>query len=198
MKLTLLQKILALSTVNKAFAFKHGALVCVSLPLSIGLLEALKQMVKDVVLFDLILPVISIAMCLCIYFVFWLTDFFWGLIAAKHENNNDNPDWIQSDKLYSSLGKIGGILLMNVLLLPLILFLLITNFETISFFVLIITVLINLLSILYEVHSIGENIKRKTGKKPAMYTFFEQFTSLLESTIIKKIRSLLGASNKES
>jgi hypothetical protein len=195
MKLTLLQKILALTTVNKAIVFKKGSLIFLSAPLSIGLVEALKKLVKNVELFDLILPVISIATCVCLYFIFWIFDFGWGLIAAKHESK-ENPDWIKSDKLYSSLGKIGGIVLIDVLLLSMVLFLIVAGFVTTSFILLIVSVLLNLLAILYEVHSIGENIKRKTGKKPPIYTFFDRLTTILENTIIKKIHHALGASNE--
>ncbi len=187
MKLSLLTKILNMSVIAKATAYKKGSLVLMSLPMSVGVWKSIQLLVKDVEMFDLILPIISITGCVMIYFVFWATDFSWGLLASKHEANGDK-DWIKSDKLYNSLGKMGGILLVNFLMLSVILFLVVLAYVKMSVGLLFISVLINVLTILYEVHSIGENIKRRTGNKPKFYTFFDSFTNVLESSIIDRFK----------
>ena len=190
MKLTLIHKILSLKIFTKAMAYKKGSLALLSIPLSIGILESIKELIKNVDKFDLVLPIVTIGGCIGLYFLFFITDFFWGLIASKHESKN-NPDWVKSEKLYSSIGKIGGVLLVDVLLLSIILFLVIIGFVKISVGILIIAVMLNVLAIMYEIHSIGENIKRKTGKKPKYLTFFDKITSLLENKIINKIENQL-------
>lgn len=190
MKLTLLHKILSFQIFAKAIAFKKGSLGLLSMPLSIGFLGAIKKLIKNVDEFDLVLPIITIGGCVFLYFLFFIADFVWGLIAAKHQSKK-NPDWVESDKLYSSLGKIGGVLLIDVLLIAIILFLVIIGFVKISVAFLIITVMLNVLAIMYEIHSIGENIKRRTGKKPAYLSFFDKITSVLENRIITKIENQL-------
>lgn len=188
MKLSLLEKILELSIFTKALAYKNGSLVFLSLPLSFGFVKSLKLILKDVDKIDIVLPILSISGCILLYFLFFIVDFSWGLIAAKHESEN-NPDWVKSDKLYNSIGKIGGVLLVDVLLLSIIIFLVVIGFVKISVGILVISVLLNVLAISYEIHSIGENIKRRTGEKPKFFSFFDKITNLLESTILNKIKN---------
>ncbi|NQY30705.1 MAG: phage holin family protein [Flavobacteriaceae bacterium] len=190
MKITLLSKILKFSVFKKAITFKCGSLFLLSVPLSFSFVGVIKRIIKDVEVFDLILPILTITVCIGVYFLFFITDFFWGLIASKQESKN-NPDWIESDKLYSSLGKIGGVLLIDILFLVLLLFLVVLGFVSTSIVFLIIAVMLNVLAMLYELHSIGENIKRKTGKKPQYLKFFEKITSLLEEKIMSKLNATL-------
>lgn len=190
MKLTLLTKILKFTIFKKAITYKCGSLFLLSIPLSFSFVGIINRIVRDIDVFDLILPILSISACIGVYFLFFITDFFWGLIAAKQESKN-NPDWVQSDKLYSSLGKIGGVLLIDILFLVLLLFLVVLGFVNTSIAFLILAVMLNVLAMLYELHSIGENIKRKTGKKPKYLKFFEKITSLLEEKIMGKINTAL-------
>src|SRR5690606_34292280 len=126
MNLTLLYKIISLSIFKNALAYKKGALILLSLPLTLGYLESIKTLFKNVDPFDLVLPIIALVCCLTLYFLFFCVDFAWGLIAAKHEAKE--ADWVQSNKLYSSLGKIGGVILIDVLMLFLIVFLVVIGF----------------------------------------------------------------------
>lgn len=188
MNLTLLYKIISLSIFKNAVAYKKGALILLSLPLTVGYLKSIKMLFKHVDPFDLVLPIIALVCCLTLYFLFFCVDFAWGLIAAKHESKG-NADWVQSNKLYSSLGKIGGVILIDVLMLFVIVFLVVVGFVKMSVAFLVISVLLNVLAILYELHSIGENIKRKTGTKPAYLMFFDRITTIIENKIINKIEN---------
>ena len=190
MKLTLIEKIFQLSVIYKAVFFKKGSLIALSLPLSVGLISSFELLLKNVDPFDMVLPIISITGCLAMYFLFFLVDFVWGLSAAKYEGK-ENPDWVESDKLYNSIGKIGGVILIDVLLLAIIIFLVIISFTKISVALLLITVMLNILAISYEIHSIGENIKRRTGEKPKFFAFFDNITTILEKTILSKINNLI-------
>ena len=164
--------------------------------MSFGFLKALKELIKNVELFDIALPVITISACIMLYFVFWITDFSWGLIASKYESRG-NPDWVTSDKLYSSIGKIGGILLVDTVLISMILFLVVTGFIKSSLLALFISVILNVLAIFYEIHSIGENIKRRTGSKPMMYTLFDRMTTTIEDSFINRIKGAIGGSQQQ-
>lgn len=190
MKITLLAKIIQLSAIHKALLFKKGSLLAFSIPLSVGVFGSFKLLLKNVDPYDIVLPVISIIGCFVMYFIFFLVDFIWGLSASKHENKG-NPDWVQSDKLYNSIGKVGGVILIDMMMLSFILFLVIVSFETMALGLLFITVLLNILAISYEIHSIGENIKRRTGTKPRFYGFFDNMTTVLEKTILSRIVKLI-------
>jgi len=190
MKLTLIHKILSFSAISKAISFKKGTLSLLSLPLSIGFFEFNSRIFEKVSFNEIAIPILSTVICIFLYFIFFIADLGWGLLASKKEEK-DNPDWITSEKLYGSLGKIGGVLLINTLMLFIIIFLLIINFKNVSLGFLIISTMLNILAILYELHSIGENIKRTTGKKPSYLEFFDKITTLLETKIIGKIDKIL-------
>ena len=192
MKLTLLHKILQLAAVTKALTYKKGSLMLLSLPLSFGVVEAFQSLFKNVQMYNLVLPIASITACVGVYGLFWVVDFLTGLAASRFEQKND-PDWVKSDKLYSSFGKIGGVLLLDTLLIVIIIFLTVIAFEKSAFGLLLISVSINILAILFEFQSIGENIKRRTNSKPRYFTFFDKLTNLLEEIILKKFKSIFGA-----
>lgn len=185
-KLTLLYKIVSAPTILKALALKKGSLILLSIPVSIGFVGALKKIVEDVDQKDLVLPIIAIAGCIVLYFTFFAVDFAWGMVASKEESKG-NKDWIESNKLYSSIGKIGGVLLIDFVMLSIILFLIVIGFVSVSIGMLVIAVLLNVVAMMYEFHSIGENIKRKTGEKPKYFMLFDRITILLENKIISKI-----------
>lgn len=187
METTLLYKILKFCAVFKSFGVKGGALVVISVPVSFGVVESFKMLAKDTEPFEIVLPIVAISACIMFYFLFFLMDFIWGLIAAKHESNND-PNWVKSNKLYSSIGKIGGLLLIDFLLICIVLFIIIIGHKTTSRVFLVLSVMLNILAILYEIHSIGENIKRKTGSKPKYLEFFDRVTTVIEDKIINKIK----------
>ncbi len=178
----------------KAGAFKSGALMGVSIPLTFGYLKIWNTLFKGVPEYDLVLAVAAVCLCFGFYLLFWITDFAWGLIASKHENKG-KPGWVKSNKLYSSLGKFGAVALVDTSLLALTLFLLVAKLESASKFVLFITVFITFLAMLFEFHSIGENIERKTGKKPPLYTFFERLAVLLEKILFSRISKFFGTSS---
>lgn len=188
MKTSLINKILEFSAFMKAIEYKRGVLVIMSAPPSVLLVESLKLIIKDVQMVDLILPVLAIIICSALYFFISMADLLTGLKASAKEKTNS--DYVESYKLYNSIGKLGGVLFVNVLLLFLIVFLIIINFKTISLVFLMLTVLINVLAISFEIHSIGENIKRSTGNKPKFYTLWERIADALEVIFFEKLKKL--------
>ncbi|CAA0192050.1 phage holin family protein [Tenacibaculum maritimum] len=192
MKLTLLQKIFELTALSKAVFYKKGALILLSAPASYLFTNIFKSLMKEVDIYNLALPVVSISSFFLLYVLFWITDFWWGLKASKKENVNVvDDDWIESDKLYNSAGKLGGMLLIEFVLLFISIFLVLVHFNNTSIIFLVFSICINVLIILYEYHSIGENIKRVTDNKPKHFILFEKVTTLLEEGIFNKIKSKL-------
>lgn len=171
---------------------KSGAYTLVSLPISISIYESLKLIFKDVKNEDIVLPILTSTILILLYFIFFMIDFATGMIASNYEEKQKgNKDWVESTKLYKSIGKIAGILLINLVFLTIILFLIGVKYDLIADWVLVTLVLINVLAILYEYHSIGENWKRRTGTLPPIFAFFDKVTTLVEEKIIKKIDSKL-------
>lgn len=190
MKQHLLEKIIVLSVFAKSAIFKKGSLLLVSTPLSIGIYEVFQKLVEDVSYKDVALPLVCAVVGIIIYFIFFIADLIMGLIASKYESNND-PDWVRSEKLYTSLGKIGGVLLINIIFLFLTFFLAAVNFTNIAKIVTVLMVAINILASLYEFHSIGENIKRRSKYKPKIFEFFDRMTNILELRIMNRIANIV-------
>lgn len=186
MKQHLLEKIIALSIFVKASLYKKGSLLALSTPLSLGTYEIFSKLVEEASYKDIVLPLVCSAVCIIVYFIFFIMDLIMGLIASKHESEN-NPDWVRSEKLYTSLGKIGGVLLINIIFLGINLFLVALDFTATAKIITILMVAINVLASLYEFHSIGENIKRKSSYKPKIFGFFDRVTNVLESKIMSRI-----------
>lgn len=157
-----------------------------SAPLSIGTYEVFRRLIEGASYKDLVLPIVCATICIIVYFLFFIVDFVMGLIASKHESNN-NPDWVKSEKLYTSLGKLGGVLLINIVFLTINLFLVTLDFTSIAKVITILMVAVNVLASLYEFHSIGENIKRKSNNKPKIFGFFDKVTNVLELKIMNRI-----------
>jgi hypothetical protein len=196
MKITLLHKILGLSFFAKAITYKNGSLLLFSIPFSFGFTSGFKRIFKNANASDLELPILSIVCCIVLYLIFWAFDFISGLIASKYESKS-NPDWVESDKLYLSFGKIGGVILVDALLVFITSFLIALGYVRVSSGVLLIGVLLNILAMSYELHSIGENIKRRSGTKPKFLSFFDKIISLLEKGIIKKIAGKLDVEESD-
>lgn len=189
MKISLINKILEFSAFVKAYEYKRGVLILVSAPFSFGFIESLQLIIKDVKMADLILPILAIVICSMLYFFISIADLLSGLKASKKESEN-NPEYVESNRLYNTMGKLGGVFFVNVLCLFLILFLAIVKFDTVSLGFLLVTVLINVLAISFEIHSIGENILKTTGKKPKFYSFWDKVADALEVIFFEKLKGL--------
>lgn len=186
MRQHLLEKIVALSIFVKAALYKKGSLLVLSAPLSVGTYEVFSKIIEGTEHKNLMLPLICSAICIIVYFLFFITDFVLGLVASNYESGI-NPDWVKSERLYTSLGKLGGVLLVNIIFLVIDIFLVIMGFTATAKVITALLVAVNILASLYEFHSIGENIKRRTKSKPKLFGFFEKITSTLEVKIMSRI-----------
>ena len=164
MKIPLIIKILKLTVLTRALTFKKGALIILSTPVTISITEIFKSLFKDMQPNDLYLPVVIIALCLIVFTVCFMVDFAFGIVASKHERKGD-ADWFESSVAYGSIGKLGGVLLVNFIIMIIILFLILVEANVLSNSVLTILILINVVACSYEIHSIGENIERRAGEE---------------------------------
>ena len=190
MKLTLINKALKFTVLGKALTYKKGALLFMSAPVTFGFTEMLNILLKNMEPINVLIPILAISICTIVFSLCFLVDFAFGIVASKHESKGEKG-WFKSDMAYNSIGKFLGFLLVNFIISILVLALMVVGLKTFSNGVLIILVLINLVMCLFEIHSIGENIERRTEKKPKMFHFFDKVSDLIEVKVIDKISNLI-------
>lgn len=191
MHLTLISKIFKMKIISKAISFRCGSLLGISLPMSIGYMKFWQVLFQDIPNYDIVLSISAMVISFFIYVLFWIADFIWGLIASHHESKGAK-NWVKSNKLFSSIGKIVAVALFNSSLLVLVMFLLVAKLPSASRFVLFASVFITFIAMLFEFHSIGENIERKTNNKPRIFNFFERLTAIMEKIFFSKITNYFG------
>lgn len=191
MKENIIAQIFNLTIITKAIAYKKGSGAIISLVSSFGIIKILKDVFGHVEERDVVLPVLVACFGIMIFFVFFLFDLIFGLVASKFESRGEK-DWIKSSKLYHSIGKIGGVLLIIVLLLVLNLSALAVGRSWLYDSTLYIMIFINFLASAFEYHSIGENIKRRHGTKPPIFMFFDKLTDTVEKGVINKVSRWFG------
>lgn len=190
-------KIFSFSVIKKAISYKGGSLLLLSIPLSITFDKIVEIIIKDVKLHDIVLPVFVLISGFALYTLFFIVDFCHGLMASKQEHvvkikegkAEKGSDWVKSSKLYSSFGKIGGVMLINIMMMFISLVLVVNQHSTLSVISMMFGSMFNILGALFEFHSIGENIKRRTSKKPDYYLFFDKITTILESIVFTRLKS---------
>jgi hypothetical protein len=180
---------IALGFLKKTFTFHNGALTVPALTLGPVIPELIDKIFANINHKDLAIPVLCAGVGLVLYFIIYTTDFITGLIASKYEANGA-PNYIKSDKLWSSFWKMFGVLLVLIFLIVFcLLFAVINNDFFYSAFLYGIVALMIMVS-LFDLHSIGENHKRRWGKKPAMFDFLDRVTKAIDEKIMSKIRAL--------
>ena len=177
--------------ITKALVYKKGSAALISLASSFGISALLKEVFSHAEKKEIVLPILVACLGIMIFFLFFIIDLVSGLVASKFESKGQK-DWVKSDKLYKSIGKIGGVLLLIVLLLVLNLCALMIGKGWVYESTLYIMIFINFLTSAFEYHSIGENIKRRSGRKPDIFTFFDKLTDVVEKGIINRVSKLFG------
>lgn len=180
---------IAFGFIKKTFTFHHGALFVPAITISPVFSEVVNKIFSNVNHKDLAIPILCAGVGIVVYFVIYTTDFITGLIAAKHEAKSA-PGYIKSDKLWSSFWKLFGVLLVLMFLIVFcLLFAVIENNFFYNAFLYGIVGLMIMVS-LFDLHSIGENHKRRYGKKPALFNFLDRVTKAIDEKIMQKITSL--------
>lgn len=180
----------ALATVYKMITFKKGSLSMLSLVLSGSFTLYAKKILEGTDLKHLIIPVLIFAVGFILYFSFLVADLFTGLQVAKYqslkENGGKKVPYVKSYKLYRTLWKLLGIIMLSVLMMISALMVEIIDLNFLYKVFIMFQGTVWLLSCGFELHSIGENHLKRFGYKPKIFQFFDKIVNIFEAKVIDK------------
>lgn len=192
----------AFITLYKLFTFKNGGLTIVSLAVSGSTTYYLKALLNGTDIKNLIIPVLILVIGLFMYLVFLLADMHTGIRVAKHISfvkYGDNRPYTKSYKLYRTLWKLLGVLLLSILLMVTSIMTEIMGMNWVYKTMITFQGAVWLLACGFEVHSIGENHLKRYGYKPKIFMFFDRILTLFENNIAKRVDdSFTAVSNLEA
>ena len=181
----------ATSSVVKLFLYKNGALFLVNGSISAGFIYYLSELLKGTEMKNLVLPITVWVVGVIMYFFFTTVDLLTGLWNAKYQNSIlpvPNKRWVKSYKLYRTMWKGLGVTMFSFLAMLVVIFTEIINGDYSYYFSLWFLVTVILMACAFEFHSIGENIEKRTGEKPAFFNLIERLTNVAQKGIILKAK----------
>ena len=190
----------AFAFLGKVFGFKKGALALISAATSTSIVYYLDTILQGTETKRLALPIFVHIFGFIFFFLFVLLDLFTGLYAAKYLNiisAHPQKNFIKSYKLYRTLWKVLGVLLLNTMITTLCLFTEIIGGEYSYYFILWALVTVWLMASGFEFHSIGENILKRTGNKPEIFGFFDAILTVVQKKAIGKVEQVFDVLEKE-
>ena len=190
----------AFSFIAKLFAYKKGSLLLFSALMSSGITFYLGEIMKGTEVRRVVIPIMVQMVGFCFFFLFELIDLFTGLWAAKYLNEksaNPQENYIKSYKLYRTLWKTLGVLLLNTLITFICIFAEIMDADYIYGFILWSLVTVWIMACGFEFHSIGENILKRTGNKPEIFGFFDAILTVVQKKAIGKVEQVFDVLEKE-
>lgn len=186
---------IAKSFILKMFFYKNGAMASTSGIASGGLIFYLDDLLRDTEPKNLILPLLVHVFGCLIYFVFTMIDLLTGLWNARFQNSissNPKKSYIRSDKLWRTLIKGCVISVFGFMIMLVSLVAEISGFELIYYFSLWALVSVWLLGSSFEIHSIGENIEKRTGEMPEFFRFIEKITTAAQIGMIFRTKRIFA------
>lgn len=180
------------SLVKKSFSFESGALALITAPGAYSLERLISLLTDGIDIKLLVMPLVSFGVLTVAYVFVSLFDFYTGLKAAKKEAIKENgtaKGYMKSDKLWSSVWKYLGVILIGSILTVFTLLFVIMSLDTLAGIFRVGIVLFFLVVISFDLHSIGENQERRFGKKPAFYEFIDTVSLAVRTRIIDKIKN---------
>lgn len=176
------------SLLQKSLIYKNGSLFTLSFFGAISFDFIIKEMVKGIELKRLYLSIAIAAVGFLIYLLFSIIDFITGMQAAKHETQISGKVFVPRSKMmYRTLWKITGLALLIVLLTMLLLVVQIGQMDWLYKPVILSLLILIFLGCGFEFHSIGENIERRSGRRPEIFKFWERLLNTIEKRIMKNI-----------
>ena len=175
----------------KMITYKKGSLAVLSIALSGGSTFYIDKVMFGVDIKHLIVPVLIFAVGFLFYFICLIADLHTGLQVAKHQSylkyRDKNKPYVLSYKLYRTLWKLLGIMLLSLLLAVTSLMVEIIDLQ--FFYKVSITFqgAVWLLACGLEIHSIGENHLKRYGYKPRLFKFMDNITNAFVRRIIDKV-----------
>jgi len=183
----------ALSFLWKILTFKKGTLTLLSFSISFPMTYWIKVLARDTDPKNLILPILIMIVGTIMFLFVCFFDFVTGLNAAKYRSlvkyGDPKKPYIKSYKLYRTLWKLLGVILLSFLLMVTSLMIEIMGLRWIYVISISFQGAIWLLSCGFEIHSIGENHLKRYGYKPKIFRFWDNILNLFEKKITDKIDS---------
>lgn len=174
--------------ITKAATFKNGSLALMAAATAPPLTEIIDLVMGDAPLRDVLMPFVIAAISFIIYLLAYGLDFWSGIKASKAEANGA-PDYIKSDKLWSSIYKLLAILLILFALCVFAFVFVILDVSLLYKFFLYSIAAVGIMAFLFDMHSVGENYKRRFKAKPRLFEWLDQMTGTINETIIAKIKN---------
>ena len=174
------------------FTFKKGSGLIlsflISLPLTISTNKIFLTVIENTEVKNLIVPIFVEVAGFTLYFLFNLTDFGAGIwFAISHAKKYNLKNFFENEKLYKTLWKMLGVLLLTILIMFIaILSEIIGASYAYKFFIFALTLVLTL-ACLYEFRSIGKNIEKRTGSKPEIFGFMDKVLNAIQRRTLKEI-----------
>ncbi len=176
------------SFLEKITNYKGGALIIISAPITEGYLEIIYGMFSHIELKAFAMPFVVGAISLMTYSFFYAIDFITGIKAARFEAK-DKTDYLRSDKFWSSMWKIGMISTMVFGMTFFSFVFALIKMDYLYNIVMFAMVIICIMASLFDIHSIGENHRRRFQTKPTIFVWLEKITTLIDEQIIAGIKN---------
>lgn len=190
----IIQDTTAFNFLIKLFSFKNEASLILTSFLSLGLTfstnEIFGAVLKNTDLKHLIVPLFVEIGGFTIYFLFNIVDFCAGLwFAVYNAKKMSLQTYFEQEKLYKTLWKMLGVLLLSMLLCFIaVLSEILGAVYSYKFFTFAIIFVLSLAS-LWEFQSIGKNIEKRTGSKPEIFGFMDRVLIAIQKRALKKIEN---------
>ena len=188
----LIQETTVFAFIIKIFTFKNGSGFILSSFLSffitISTSELFTAVLKNTEVKNLVLPIFVEVGGFTLYFLFNIADFGAGLwFAISNAQKTKTNGFFEKDKLYKTLWKMLGVLLLTILIMFIaILSEIIGASYAYKFFIFALTLVLTL-ACLYEFRSIGKNIEKRTGSKPEIFGFMDKVLNAIQRRTLKEI-----------
>ena len=176
----------------KIITFKKGsALIFSSIFSSIFLITAnpiFDTLLTNTEFKNIVVPIIVQVSGFTVFFLFVILDFVTGISVAIHDaRKQGKKNYFETERLYRTIWKMLGVLLLTTLVALLVLFTEIINSSYAYNFTIWALVVIWVLASLFEFHSVGKNIEKRTGSKPEIFGFMDKILDAIQRRALRKI-----------
>ena len=176
----------------KIITFKKGSsLILSSILSSIFMLISylfFDTLLKNTEFKNLVVPIVVQISGFTVFFLFVILDFVTGISFAIYEaRKKGKKNYFETERLYRTIWKMLGVLLLTTLVALLVLFTEIIKSSYAYNFTIWALVVIWVLASLFEFHSVGKNIEKRTGSKPEIFGFMDKVLDRIQRRTLKEI-----------
>ena len=176
----------------KIITFKKGsALIFSSIFSSIFLITAnpiFDTLLTNTEFKNIVVPIVVQVSGFTVFFLFVILDFVTGISVAIHNaRKQGKKNYFETERLYRTIWKMLGVLLLTTLVLLLVLFTEIIKSSYAYNFTIWALVVVWVLASLFEFHSVGKNIEKRTGSKPEIFGFMDKILDAIQRLVLRKI-----------